>query len=238
MLEKSISCEALVLNTVSGNIKLKIARNNLFRDFRTLAGTLVFKADCGPTPHKVKTGKSQYQPSMADTSKKLKRLTQFPGSVPNKRSNEQLEQPISKLQKIGPVTQQSQKNRFPVVSHANKFPHAKGQARSTGKREGNPWDFYQAFCQITHAGPGTAAYNKKSPSEVVVIQEVTLEHSANMQDLVREHHPSLLNMLELYKFKEQVFAVIECPLVSLKQIIASPLEFGEPHVSAVCSQVS
>ena len=50
-------------------------------------------------------------------------------------------------------------------------------------------------------------------------------------------HQNLVEVMELYKFQGKTVLILEYVQVSLKQVIAIPLDLKEVHVSTICGQV-
>jgi hypothetical protein len=90
--------------------------------------------------------------------------------------------------------------------------------------------------EIGRGGKTTVANTRCLPTRMVIVKDVVL--IAPSSNLLSYRHQNLIEVIELYKFQGQTFLISEYLQVSLKRIIAVPLDLEEVHVSTICSQVS
>ena len=105
-------------------------------------------------------------------------------------------------------------------------------------RDESPWEKFNALREINRGGQTLAAHTKESPCKMVIVKRITSPHLMNIKNLGERRHENLVALLEVYKFENVLFAVMEYTVVTLAQVIAIPLKLAENHVSCVCSQVS
>ena len=99
----------------------------------------------------------------------------------------------------------------------------------------SPWDTYRLVREIGRGGKTKAAGTRRIPIIMVTVKDVNLALPSST--VLGYRHQNLVEVIELYKFEEKTFLISEYAQVSLKRVIAIPLDLEEVHVSTICSQV-
>ena len=98
----------------------------------------------------------------------------------------------------------------------------------------SPWDTYRLVRGIGRSGKTKAASTKRIPTKMVVVKEIKSNPFSTAQAYRQQN---LVDIVGVYKFQEQTFLVSEYAQVSLKQVIAVPLDLEEIDISTICGQV-
>ena len=98
----------------------------------------------------------------------------------------------------------------------------------------SPWDTYRLVRGIGRSGRTKAASTKRIPTKMVVVKDIKGNSFSSTQAY---RHQNLVDIVGVYKFQEQTFLVSEYAQVSLKQVIAVPLDLEEICISTICGQV-
>jgi hypothetical protein len=122
---------------------------------------------------------------------------------------------------------------------------------TAGRREiplyvGNPWDFYE---QLLKLGSNTWMVLCDDRSTVRVIegfdnidespsQYPHVEQGSPSFPILEIRHPNFVNIDEIYLCQGEVFAITEYIGPSIEDLLRRPIEFSEPEIAYVLSQVS
>jgi hypothetical protein len=88
--------------------------------------------------------------------------------------------------------------------------------------------------EIGRGGKTKAASTRRIPIKMVTVKEVNLALPSST--VLSYRHQNLVEIIELYKFEGKTLLISEYAQVSLKRVIAIPLDLKEVHISTICSQ--
>ena len=99
----------------------------------------------------------------------------------------------------------------------------------------NPWLTYKPLRNIAQGSQTKVACTRSIPVRIVTLKGVTV--ATQLDSIVKFQHENLVEFIGAYEYENNTTLVSEFMQVSLRQAIATPYDFEEIHVSAVCSQV-
>ena len=92
---------------------------------------------------------------------------------------------------------------------------------------------------MSQGGPVVIAYRKNSTFEVVAIKKTPAgSGDSSITRLTKTSHDNIVNLLDAFLCGGSIFIIYECMDTSLAEIDASLIELEEPHIAAVCHEVS
>ena len=192
---------------------------------------------------------SQFQSQSAvGGEKKARRMTRFPGGA-------EAGLPLLTVDSLknGPIEKQEEEvktervpRRLPLVVKTIQFPSPEIKKTATpidrpdspselAIHHQNPWDTYRLVREIGRGGKTKAASTRDVPTRMVTVKDVDLALSSSTVFSYR--HQNLVEVIALYKFQGKTLVISEYAQVSLKRVIAIPLDLEEIHVSTICNQV-
>lgn len=99
----------------------------------------------------------------------------------------------------------------------------------------NPWDIYRLVREIGRGGKTKAANTRCIPTRMVTVKDVNVTLPSST--VLGYRHQNLVEVMGLYKFQGKTVLISEYAQVTLKRVIAIPLDLEEVHVSTICGQV-
>jgi hypothetical protein len=162
-----------------------------------------------------------------------KRYTLFPGTT-------DLEPPTSvNLSNVSKSTSKKLESsqippRLPLAVNRPDAPSSRSLSTELNLQQ-NPYSKYKILRGIDRYDKVKVAYTVALPTHIVTLKQVTCPLPLN--EILECHHRNLLKLLEVYKFEGKTIVVSEYAQVSLKQMIAIPIDLEEVHISNICYQV-
>ena len=105
--------------------------------------------------------------------------------------------------------------------------------------EGSPWKDYHAFLEVDLLGPALISHKQNSSFDRAMVKRVQQPVDIDfIRTLQRPAHKNILDILEVYVDDLTVYIAYECMTISLDAIRSSPVALEEPHVAAICCEVS
>jgi len=168
-----------------------------------------------------------------------KRMTRFPGGTPllalemDAARNRYTEQ-LGNLQRYVPL-EASKQTSDPEVSPEVEKPTAVSEIAFLHVRREDPWQTYILVKEIGRTGKTKVARTRHIPVTMATIKEIKTTRSNTLSSY---RHNNLAEITQFFEYNGAEFIVSEYIQVSLKQIVAIPLDLEEYHIAVICRQVS
>ena len=155
--------------------------------------------------------------------------------------------------KKGPIEKQEEEikpeqvlRRLPLVVKTIQFPSPEIKKTATpidrpdspselAIHHQNPWDTYRLVREIGRGSKTKAASTRDVPTRIVTVKDIDLALSSSTVFSYR--YQNLVEVIVLYKFQGKTLIISEYAQVSLKRVIAIPLDLKEIYVSTIYNQV-